>query len=293
MRLSRLLKALAFASATGLAQAATTHLTIATADGPRHAIVVPVADGPQPTVLVLHGALGTAALTMRATGFAEAAKSHGFTAVFADGIDRRWNDGRRGGPGGADDIAFLTTLVERLVADHVARPDRVFVAGISNGGMMSFALACKAPQLFAGIGTIIANMPAGVASCSPKAMPVVMINGTADPMVPYRGGGVGFSGERGDVLGVDETLALFAKADGCGAPSTPRPLEHADARDATSTVRIDWQGCTPGTSLTLYRIDGGGHAIPGRPALFGGLLGPSTQDFVGADAILDAFAAAR
>ena len=106
-------------------------MTIDTADGPRHALVIPAGNGPRPTVIVLHGALGTGAGTARTTGFAEAAAARGFTAVFPDGLGRQWNDGRAGGPGGPDDIGFIRALVKRLVAQGDADPQRIYLAGIS------------------------------------------------------------------------------------------------------------------------------------------------------------------
>ena len=268
-------------------------LVVQTADGPRHAIVVAQTAEPAPTVIVLHGALGTAAYTQRTSGFAEAAARHGFTAVFADGIDRQWNDGRTGGHRGPDDVAFLRALVARLVADRIARPDRIHLAGISNGGMMTFTMACKAGELFAGIGTIIANLPAGVEPCAPKPMPVIMVNGTADPMVPYRGGPVGLRGGRGTVLGVDQTTALFAKVDGCSGDPVAVAVARRDTASTTSATKITWAGCSPGTSLTLYRVDGGGHGVPGRAESRIASLGPVSADFDAADVIIEVFAAAR
>ena len=191
-------------------------VTIDTRDGPRHALVIPIGPAPHPTVIVLHGALGSGAGTARTTGFAEAAARRGFAAVFPDGLDRQWNDGRLGAAGGPDDVGFIRALVRRLVSDRIADPGRIYLAGISNGGMMSFALACKAPELFAGIGTVIANMPEGIEPCAAKPMPVIMINGTGDPMVPYRGGEVGLRGGRGRVWSVEKTAAFFAHRDGCG-----------------------------------------------------------------------------
>jgi polyhydroxybutyrate depolymerase len=263
-------------------------MTINTADGPRHALVIPAGNGPRPTVIVLHGALGTGAGTARTTGFAEAAARRGFTAVFPDGLGRQWNDGRAGGPGGPDDIGFIRALVKRLVAEGDADPQRIFLAGISNGGMMSFTLACKAGNLFAGIGTVIANMPAGIEPCVARPMPVVMIIGTADPMVPYGGGGVGLGGGRGEVWSVERTANLFAKLDRCGR-QVERPMPDIDPSDGTSVSRIDWDGCTPGTSVTLYRIEGGGHSLPGRPSLAPRLLGLTNFDISGPAVILDAF----
>jgi len=284
-RLLILLVALAALPAAALAG----DLVIGTSDGPRHALVAPVTGGPQPTVIVLHGALGTGEGYARRTGFAQAANARGFAAVFPDGLDRQWHDGRRGAPDGPDDVAFLKALVARLVADGVADPRRVYLAGISNGGMMTFTMACKASPLFAGIATVIANMPEGIGPCSPRPIPVVMINGTADPMVPYRGGEVGLRGGRGEVWSVERTIEFFAGLDGCRKPQS-EDLPHRDPADGTRVKRIAWSGCRPGTSVTLYQVEGGGHALPGQRSLAPRLLGPSNGDIDAASVILDAFA---
>ncbi|MGC2774210.1 MAG: PHB depolymerase family esterase [Bradyrhizobium sp.] len=270
------------------AQAFDRDITIDTQDGPRHALVIPAGSGPHPTVIVLHGALGSGIGTARTTGFAEAAARRDFAAVFPDGLDRQWNDGRTGKAGGPDDVGFIRMLVQRLVTDRVADPRRVYLAGISNGGMMSFTLACKAPELFAGIGTVIANMPEAIAPCAARPVPVVMINGTADPMVPYRGGEVGLRGGRGQVWSVDKTAEFFAQRDGCGSRSA-EALPHRDVASGTSVTHIIWRICKVNGGVSLYRVEGGGHAVPGRRALAPRLLGASNFDIESADIILEAF----
>jgi polyhydroxybutyrate depolymerase len=262
-------------------------LTIPTADGARHAIVYAAWPGARPTVIVLHGHFGWAAQTARSTGFIEAARRHGFAAVFPDGLKRQWIDGRRGGPSGPDDVAFLRALAERLIADGVARRGRIYFAGISNGGIMSFTMACEAPDLVAGVGTVIANMPDGLARCAPRPIPVVMFNGTADPMVPYAGGGVGLRGARGEVWGTERTADLFARIDGCG-PRRATRLPHREI-DETTVDRIAWTGCRPGVSVTLYRVNGGGHAYYSRPPLMFGFLGATNHDVDPAEIILSTF----
>jgi polyhydroxybutyrate depolymerase len=116
-----------------------------------------------------------------------------------------------------------------------------------------------------------------------------MINGTADPLVPYGGGEVGLGGGRGEVWGVERTAKFFAARDGCDQPIT-QALANQDQVDGTAVTRIDWRNCRPGTSVTLYRVEGGGHALPGRRSLFPRILGASNQDIVSAEVILDAFA---
>lgn len=262
-----------------------------TADGARTALLLPAGAGPRPTVIVLHGGLGSGAHTAATSGFAEAAAAAGFTAVFPDGIDRRWNDGRVGwrDGDGPDDVAYLSALADALVADGIAQADRIYLAGISNGGMMTFTMACLAAGRFAGIATMIANMPAGIGPCALAPMPVVMVNGTDDPLVPYGGGGVGTFGRRGEVLGVEQTAGLFTQAFGCGAP-VAAALADRDPGDGTTVTRFDWQGCVPGASVTLYRVEGGGHTVPGWTVRARRLLGASNRDFSAAQAILAIFA---
>jgi polyhydroxybutyrate depolymerase len=264
-------------------------MVIGTEDGPRTAIVLPAGDSPRPTVIVLHGALMTSEMTVRVSGFAEAAAQAGFTAVFPQGPMRQWHDERTGGPDGPDDVAFLRTLVARLVKERIALPSHVYIAGISNGGMMSFTMVCKAGELFRGIGTVIANMPAGIGSCNPPPMPLVMVNGTDDPMVPYEGGEVGLRGGRGVVMSVKETADVFVRRNGCGAPVTQQPARES-GYEGTGVTGIGWRECSYHKPVILYRIDGGGHQIPGKRAFLPFFLGRSNSDFQAAKAIMAAFA---
>jgi polyhydroxybutyrate depolymerase len=266
-------------------------MVIGTGDGPRTAVVLPAGDGPRPTVIVLHGALMTSEMTARFSGFAEAAAKAGFTAVFPQGLMRLWHDGRTGGPDGPDDVAFLRALLSRLVKERIGLPSHVYIAGISNGGMMSFTMVCKAGELFRGIGTVIANMPAGIGACNPPPMPLIMVNGTNDPMVPYEGGEVGLHGGRGLVMSVKETASVFVRRNGCGAAITQRlPLDSDSGFDGTGVTGIGWKECAYHKPVILYRIDGGGHQIPGRRAFLPFLFGRSNSDLPAAEAIMSAFA---
>jgi polyhydroxybutyrate depolymerase len=257
-------------------------------EGTRTAIVRPAGQSPHPVVIVLHGRGITADLTLRTSGFAEAAARHSFTAVFPQGSLLQWHDGRAGGPPGPDDVAFLRALTARLIEDRIALPGHIYIAGISNGGMMSFTMACQAGELFRGMGTVIANMPAGVEPCNLPPMPLVMVNGTADPLMPYRGGGVGVLGLQGKVLSAEKTAELFAHRNGCGA-STAQALAEKSPGGGPTVTEIAWNGCSSGKSVTLYRIEGGGHQIPGQPAFLRFLLGQSNTAFSAAEAILSAF----
>lgn len=284
--LRMVLSAAALASPFAAAAAERT-LTIETQDGPRTAIVEAQGEKPRPTIIVLHGAYMGASIAARATHFKESAAAHGYNAVFPHGLGRVWIDGRNFRTG-ADDVGFLKALAARLVADGVADQRRLYLAGISNGGFMTFRMMCEAPEPFAGFGTVIAGIGAETAeACRPKrALPLAMIAGTADPLVPYDGGGVGFRGRNGEVWGAERTAELFAHANGCEAAD--RTATPDGESTTTSIVRIAWR-CTASARVVLYRIEGGGHQSYGGNALPQFAFGRTTQAFSAPEAILDFF----
>lgn len=243
------------------AQGPSSEMRVQTRQGMRTAIVVPAERGPAPTVIVLHGAFSSASWTLRHYGFAEAAAARGFAAVFPQGLRGCWNDGRNPFPWRADDVAFLKVLAGELIAEQVAQPNRIYLAGVSNGGMMAMRMLCEASDLFAGAGTIIANMPTSIgAKCQPsRAVPIVMFNGSADTWVPYRGGGVGPLNLGGFVWGTQQTADFIAHANRCA----PSPVASDVSIDAMSVTRFAWTGCDRRANVTLYRVNGGRHEVYG------------------------------
>ncbi len=272
-----------------LSHAQAAELRVGTRDGERTAIVLPAGQGSAPTVIVLHGAFSTAEWTMRHYGFAEAAAARGFAAVFPQGLRGCWNDGRNPFPWRADDVAFLKVLAGELMAEGVADPGRIYLAGVSNGGMMAMRMLCEASDLFAGAGTIIANMPMAVGSkCQPsRAVPIVMFNGSADTWVPYRGGGVGFLNLGGYVWSTQKTADFIAHANRCSA----EPAMSDVSIDAMSITRFGWTGCDRRANVTLYRVNGGRHEVYGSMNVLSGTRSGNHRHVVSAaDTIMATFA---
>lgn len=263
-------------------------ITVPTSFGPREVLLERAGGGARPTILVLHGARGTGESAASHTGFAEAASRYGFTAVFPSGIERRWHYGAAVQGSDPDDVGFLRALVRQLVEQGVSDPARIYIAGVSNGGLMTFTMACKAGELFAGVATIVADLPAEVEGCALRPTRYVMINSTADQWMPYSGGAVGRRQAGGQVLGAEETADLLQKADGCASSGT-EALAHRSASNGTSVTRKTWRECKPGTSVTFYRVENGGHTVPGTSPPPGD-FGPTNQDFSAADAIVSEFA---
>jgi polyhydroxybutyrate depolymerase len=267
------------------ADATRTEWRIDTRDGPRRAIVVPARPEPTPTVIMLHGAVNTAGWAAWRVGVAEAAAARSFAAVFPQSIGPTWNDGRSRAAARADDMGFLRRLVVDLIEQGVARPDRIYVAGISNGGMMALRMVCDAADLLAGAGTVLANMPAETgADCHPaRPVPVVMFNGTADQTVPYAGGGVSPLNQGGVVWGAERTAEFLADANRCS--HEPEATDRLLGR--TSVTRIAWTGCGRNATVTLYRVNGGGHTVLGRRRI---LSGQARHELSAAETIIATFA---
>jgi polyhydroxybutyrate depolymerase len=214
---------------------------------------------PAPLLLALHGGFGQGRGMAGLSKFAALADEKGFIAVFPDGLNRQWNDGR--GVSNTDDMAFLGALIDLFIAKHGADPRRVYATGISNGGMMSFRLACELPRRITAIGVIAANLPQALAeTCSTgPALPVMMISGTVDPLMPWAGGEI--AGSRGAVLSATASAQLFAQR--IGSPvETVEPLPSFATADPTRVKRHRWK-IGSGPEVVLYEVEGGGHTWPG------------------------------
>jgi polyhydroxybutyrate depolymerase len=258
--------------------------------------------GPYPVVLALHGG-GGQGLGMRRVGFEPVADRHGFALVYPDGHNRGWNDGRLGSRivqrgEGVDDVAFFRVLIDRLVAERFADPARVYSTGPSNGGIMTFRLACDLADRIAAAAPVIANMAQDrMELCKPaRPVPMLIINGTKDPLVPWEGGPIAGNPTGGIVVSVDRTIELWKRLSGCsGKPPRERPLPDKDPNDGTRTTELVWQGCR--AELRLYRVEEGGHHWHGAAAPVSDerikRSGKVSMDFSGAEVVWDFFSRHR
>ena len=272
----------------------TEHITVG--DSEREYVVSrPAGHLPRPTILVLHGSLSNAKMAAMGMGFGRLVDREHLVAVYPDAVAGQWNDGNAPsiswGGHKPDDVAFLRALVAHLVSTGVADPHRIYVTGFSSGGMMSFRLLCEAPQGFAAIAPIAAAIPADVErNCKPTPTPTLMINGTADPLVPFSGLKISFSGGR--LPSNDETVRFVRKVNGCSDKAKLDPLPHIEGAESSNVVIASWTDCSSGTPVVLYRVEGGGHRIPSRGAgipFVDMVLGTLNHDFEATEAVWSFF----
>ncbi len=207
-----------------------------------------------PLVLVLGGVGNSAENMVSATEFDRQASIGNFIAAYPEGLDLTWNAGfccASGTTSGVDDVAFLSQLIDRLVSEHDADPERVYATGVSAGAMMAYRLACERPGQIAGVGSVAGAMI--LDRCQPdQSVPVIEIHGTEDQLVPYKGGLVRPEGVA--TQPAPPTLAVaehWAALNGC--PSGPE--EETDGLVTTLT----WTDCPDGADVKLVAVEGGGH----------------------------------
>jgi polyhydroxybutyrate depolymerase len=233
-----------------------------------------------PLVLVLHGTYGTGQKMQLGLGFDPYADQGGFYVAYPTAYQKpgeretaRWNDGRgtlESSLAGIDDVKFLVSLVDDVAARVALDKSRVFVTGVSNGGMMTYRLGCETAGVFAGIAPVIGNLPEPIfAACSPSApLNVLAINGDADPFVPFAGGQVCGSTpsrlcEGGEVMSQPESLGKFAAANGCALAPQSVSLPAA-VDDGTSIEQQRFANCAGAAQVEAFIVHNGGHTWPPR-----------------------------
>ncbi|MGA0064906.1 MAG: alpha/beta hydrolase family esterase [Ilumatobacteraceae bacterium] len=232
--------------------------TITLADGTqRRFLVTPPPDGDDAPalVMVLHGIGGSAAGVRDYVDVEAVAADLGvrIVAVYPEGsgddtgFPQSWNAGGCCPFANLDDVndvAFLTAVIDKVRTDHSTDPNRTWVIGHSNGGMMAYRLACDMPGLVSAIGI---GAGALVTPCAPTgayatAVNLVHLHGEQDPVVPFNGGaiaGINFPS-------VTATLASWATAHDCIAA-------------ADTAVDTDTWTCRNGASARLVSNASWGH----------------------------------
>ncbi len=241
---------------------------------------------PLPLLLTLHGGNGKAR-HMRRFGFEPVADDAGIVLVYPQGWSG-WADGRQGArilrrTAGANDVGFLRAVIKELINEGIADPARIYVTGVSNGGFMSFRLACELP--LAAIAPQIASLAEGfIDNCQPEQpVPLLMINGTHDRLIPYNGGPVAGNINGGVSIAVDETIHRWREINGCADTVSKRELADTNKEDNTTVTEFSWNNCRENAAVKLYRVNNGGHHWHGYnrdiPAERIARTGPVSRDF--------------
>ncbi|MCA9791464.1 MAG: esterase [Candidatus Eremiobacteraeota bacterium] len=246
-----------------------------------------------PLVVVFHGGGGSARGTAL-QGFSRLA-DRGYLVVFPDGFEHHWSDGRSpakdlGMSRAVDDLAFVRALLDRVARDYPVDPGRVYATGPSNGGIMSHRVGIELSERFAAIAPIIGGLTEPMARDFAPTRPVsvLIFQSTSDPWVPYQGGAISVGKVKAvPIVSTQRAIELWRDHNGC----SPQPVIEQ------LTDRAD-DGCTVEKSVysggraevVFYRIDGGGHTVPGGTQyLPEKVIGKVCRDIDAIDIIADFF----
>jgi len=252
-----------------------------------------------PVLIFLHGTGGTAAWAAAETGLPSAARARGYSLVVPEGLPPnpekpprfltnppRWNDGSTR-PGDslhsdADDVEFLDRVLDDVQNRNLG--ERVFLCGFSNGAGMTFRYAAERAEKLAAIAPVAGHC---WVECPNLARPLrtLYILGTADPLIPLRGGAVKspWGGRLVQRPSVASTLEKWAAANRCD-PVAKLLREEPGLREEMYPA-ID----SNAEFRTLF-FDGLGHHWPGgRGQLNPRIGGPFVPTLPANDAILSFF----
>lgn len=189
------------------------------------------------------------------------ADSVGFVTVYPEAYTRRWNSTMTeitGDPTATvDDVQYISTLIDTLRAQYSIDPNRVYITGFSNGGVMANLLATKIPRRITAVCVVAGSIsPTIINGYSPnRPVPIMILNGTADPIVPYYGGGNWFS--------VEHTVGIWRTWYNATVRTDSAVID-GNSTDQSSVLRVRYYGNSVDTPLVVfYKINNGGHEWPG------------------------------
>ena len=237
---------------------------------------------PAPLVITIHGFAQWPAHQMYITRWNDLADEYGFIVVYPAGtrFPKRWRTGFIPGMSQdpSADVQFISDLIDRLETDYNIDPTRVYANGLSNGGGMSFLLACALSDRIAAVGIVAGALPVSLEDCQPsRPVPAMMFHGTDDPIVPYSGGQLR---REGSLPAIPEWAAMLAERNGCS--ETPQTIP------AQGAVRgSEYTGCA--ADVIFYTIEGGGHTWPGGNPIPVWIAGKTSMDIDATRTLWDFF----
>ncbi|NND65575.1 MAG: prolyl oligopeptidase family serine peptidase [Gammaproteobacteria bacterium] len=247
---------------------------------------------PIPLLVFLHGGGGNVERLKKMSNIHALAEKEGFLVAMPKSYNTQWNDGRLTTRNDIDDVQFIDAVVSKIQTTHNVDVKRLYVAGASNGGMMTQRLACERANTYAAFASVIANLPSALKDkCAPtRAVPMLLINGTDDLLMPWQGGEIRkspFKGAGGQVISSIETVVFWASMNHCDHSAITNHLPDRYPNDGTTIQSYHYENCRDDVTTRLLAIEGGGHTWPGTKSStqMHRMLPISTQEIDGSEAI--------
>lgn len=172
-----------------------------------------------------------------------------------------------------DDVGFIAALIDTLAADYNIDLQRVYSTGMSNGGFMSYKLACELTDRIAAIACVAGSMSSlDFNACNPsEPTPVMHIHGTQD--------GISFDTTQGQYVAVNDVLSEWVSKNNCDTVPSIVAVPDIDTTDGCTAEQWVYTGGDEGTTIELFKVIGGEHSWPGTDPFFAQFVGVTNQDF--------------
>jgi polyhydroxybutyrate depolymerase len=234
---------------------------------------------PAALVISIHGFADWPAHQMQISRWNDLADRHGFIVVYpgGTGFPKHWRtDGQD-----MRDVTFIADLLDALVVRFNIDPTRIYANGLSNGGGMSYLLACRLAHRVAAVGSVSGAYLLPLSACTPaRPVPLIAFHGTADRIVPYNGGPSGPF--HFPFPTVPDWIAAYASRNGCDAVPAAL-LGHGEVSG------VQYASPEGGADVVFYTIKGGGHSWPGGGTIPRFIVGHTTRDIDATGAMWDFF----
>ena len=239
-------------------------------------IHIPAGYEPQnavPLVIVVHGAISTAAQIEEQTGFSSLADRFGFAVSYPNGIGifgllQHWNAGHCCGKAVADDwddIGFIDETIADARRFINIDPSRIYMTGFSNGGMFTHRYGAERASTLAAIAPLAGPLGGSAGPDDPEwrvpppqvPLPVIAFHGTGDDKVPYSGGASGGDPDGRQYLSAQESARFWVEQNDCNSKPQKEELREG------SVALTSWDACSDKVSVKLYSVRGWDHQWPG------------------------------
>ena len=218
-----------------------------------------------PLVVLLHGYGATGAIQESYMKFEAVAEQSGFILVYPDGtLDasgrRFWNatDACCDFFSAVADEAYLLSVLKEMESNYSINAKRIYFVGHSNGGFMSYRMACKYPDRIAAIASLAGASYFKTADCGAKSsVSVLQVHGTKDETILYEGGQILGTSYPSAVASASQWATFNQCTQNAVARSTKLDLEPNIAGDETAVTA--WTNCQNSSEVELWTMESGTH----------------------------------
>jgi len=149
-------------------------------------------------------------------------------------------------------------MIDTISAQYNINQNRIYSVGMSNGGFMSYGLACQTNR-FAAVGSVTGSMSLPMYnSCSPsRPTPVIHIHGTLDATVPYNGST--------SAKAAEDVVSYWVTNNNCNSSPQTFNVPNSNLTDGATAERILYSGGINGNTIEFFKVINGGHTWPGAP----------------------------